>query len=322
MAGRFELEPRGPISLAASGRFLEGFAPAARDASPTASAAAGHLHLAFVPDGWATDEPAGVCLRQPAEVVKGKVYGQVDPVAVRHQVERVFSLDVDGTSFPEVGRRDEVVGRLQKRYPGLRPVSFFSPYEAAAWALISGRIRIVQAAQIKARMAEGLGPVVEIEGAKWQAFPGPRRLGELEAFRGLFGRKVEYLRGLAAATLQGRLDAQRLRALSTHEALAELKTIDGIGDFGAQLILLRGAGAPDALPTAEPRLARAVAIAYGLPEPPSAERLEAISEAWRPYRTWVAVLLRTMLEDETGEIAGTRKKAHSMKPRRAIAGAG
>ena len=47
------------------------------------------------------------------------------------QVTRILSLDVDGTGFPEVGRRDPVVGGLQARWPGLRPVGFYSPYEAA-----------------------------------------------------------------------------------------------------------------------------------------------------------------------------------------------
>jgi len=41
-AARFTLHPRGPYSLAAGARFLEGFAPAAHEA-----AAEGHLHLAF-----------------------------------------------------------------------------------------------------------------------------------------------------------------------------------------------------------------------------------------------------------------------------------
>jgi DNA-3-methyladenine glycosylase II len=58
------------------------------------------------------------------------------------------------------------------------------------------------------------------------------------------------------------------------------------------------------VPTAEPRLARAVALAYGLPGPATPEQIRAISENWRPYRTWVTLLLRTQLEDETGEIAG------------------
>jgi DNA-3-methyladenine glycosylase II len=47
-----------------------------------------------------------------------------------------------------------------------------------------------------------------------------------------------------------------------------------------------------------------VATAYGLDAEPGTEELARISEGWRPYRTWVALLLRTMLEDETHEIRG------------------
>ena len=54
---------------------------------------------------------------------------------------------------------------------------------------------------------------------------------------------------------------------------------------------------PDSVPLHEPRLARAVALAYDLPQPPASEQLQQISQAWRPYRTWVTVLLRTYLED-------------------------
>ena len=37
--------------------------------------------------------------------------------------------------------------------------------------------------------------------------------------------------------------------------------------------------------------------------------LEERAEAWRPYRTWVVLLLRVLLETETGEIGGTRGSA-------------
>jgi DNA-3-methyladenine glycosylase II len=80
--------------------------------------------------------------------------------------------------------------------------------------------------------------------------------------------------------------------------------IPGIGPFSAELILLRGAGDPDFTPTAEPRLARAMAIAYAIKATPGAANIAEISEIWKPYRTWVALLLRIMLEDETHEIAG------------------
>ncbi len=298
--GRLELRALGPYSLAASVRFLEGFGPAAYE-----GAEVGHLHLAFVADG-GEDEVAGVCVREEGGVIFGEVFGRADPGVVGRQVERILSLDVDGRGFPGVGRRDPVVGRLQARYPGLRPVCFYSPYEAAAWALIGQRLPIVRAARIKARMAEELGPTVGIHGTRVHAFPGPSRLAGLEGFPGLFGRKVEYLRRLGREAVAGKLDAAYLRSLEPGEALAGLRELPGVGPFSAELILLRGAGEPDLLPVNEPRLGRAVARAYGLDGPPTERELERISELWRPYRTWVSLHLRAMLEEETGEIAGRR----------------
>ncbi len=302
MVERFELRPRGPYALTASVRFLEGFTPAAYD-----GAAPGHLHLAFVADDGAV---AGMCVRDEGGVVVGETVGTADRDVVRAQVARILSLDVDGGGFPLVGQRDPVIGRLQARYPGLRPVLFYSSYEAAAWALIGQRIRITQAARIKACMAEELGPAVTVHGERLHAFPGPARLADLDAFPGLTKQKVERLRALGVAAADGALDAAHLRALPPEEALARLKELPGIGDFSAQLILLRGAGEQDYLPTVEPRLGRAVALAYGLDHPPSATELAALSAAWRPYRTWATLLLRAMLEDETHEIVSGGRHPH------------
>jgi DNA-3-methyladenine glycosylase II len=207
------------------------------------------------------------------------------------------------------------VAGLQRHYPGLRPVCFWSPYEAAAWAVIGHRIRIRQAAAIKARIAQQLGEPVSFSGHVVHAFPAPQRLATLDGFPGLSGRKPEWLRSIAVAALDGHLDASRLRALPPEQALAQLRQLPGIGDFSAELVLLRGAGDPDHIPRHEPRLARAAALTYRLPEPPSAEQLLRISENWRPYRTWVTLLLRTQLEDQTGEIAGTPRTPRTPRHR-------
>ena len=310
----FIVLPRGPYSLAASIRFLEGFTPAAYTGSTDTT-----LELAFPVEGsWQT---VGVRVRQasgdgPAGGVTAEIVSPDRPgpdlvAAVRQQVERILSLDVDGSGFPAVGQRDRVAGELQRRYPGLRPVGFWSPYEAAAWTIIGHRIRITQAAAIKARMAEQLGEPVSFGGRVVPAFPSPQRLAGLDAFPGLAGRKPEWLRSLAQVALDGQLDAARLRAMPHEEALADLKKLPGIGDFSAGLILLRGAGDPDAVPGQEPRLGRAVALAYGLPGPATPEQVVAISEGWRPYRTWVTVLLRIQLEFQTGEIAGRQGHART-----------
>jgi DNA-3-methyladenine glycosylase II len=129
-------------------------------------------------------------------------------------------------------------------------------------------------------------------------------LAKLSQINGLSETKLQRLRGVAEAALSGTLDAGRLRSLPRPQAFEELTAIPGIGPFSAELILLRGAGDPDYTPAAEPRLARAMAIAYDMKAPPSATDIAEISEVWKPYRTWVALLLRIMLEDETHEIAG------------------
>jgi DNA-3-methyladenine glycosylase II len=263
------------------------------------------LHLAFVADGG--EDVAGVCVREEDGVVLGEVYGDARVEVVKRQVERILSLDVDGSAFPEVGQRDPVVAKLQARYPGLRPVCFHSPYEAAAWALIGQRIRIVQAAGIKNRMAEELGPTVEIHGVREHAFLGPQKLKTLEGFPGLTPRKVEYLRRLGREAAEQKLEAAYLRSLPEQEALAKLDDLPGIGPFSSGLILLRGAGTPDVLPTSEPRLDRAVAMAYNLKAPPTPGELRRLAQAWRPYRTWVGLHLRIMLEEETAEITQQAK---------------
>jgi DNA-3-methyladenine glycosylase II len=152
--GTFILAARGPFSLAASIRFLEGFTPA------TSTAAAGQsLDMAFPVEG--TWQTAGVRVREHAGGAECEVVSPLAPdrellTALRAQVARILSLDVDGSGFPAVGERDPVIAGLQRRYPGLRPVGFWSPYEAAAWAVIGQRIRIRQAAAIKAGLARQL----------------------------------------------------------------------------------------------------------------------------------------------------------------------
>ena len=182
---------------------------------------------------------------------------------------RIFSLDVDGSGFHDVGERDPVLGRLQTLYPGLRPVLFWSPYEAAAWAVISQRVRMAQAVRLKQQMTREAGESVEVHGQTLLAFPSPSRLIRTAELPGLPAAKTERLHGVARAALDGRLDAGRLRATPRRQALDELKEIPGVGDFSAELILVRGAGDPDHFPR---------------------------HERWRPYRSWASLLLRTALE--------------------------
>ena len=300
-AGTFEVGYTGSFSLAASIRFLEDFTPAGYE-----NTARNHLDLAFCAGPlW---RQVAVRVTERAGTVIGSFVGDVGPEVVASNVARILSLDVDARDFPDVGQRDDVVAGLQAKYPGLRPVCFWTPYEAACWAVIGHRIRMTQAAAIKAKMAQQLGHSIVFAGETQFAFPSPQRLIDLEEFPGLSGRKPEWLRGIARAALDGRLDPDTLRALPRAEAIAQLKELGGIGDFSAELILLRGAGDPDWAPRHEPRLIRAVKLAYDRARL-DADEIVAITSGWAPYRTWVSLLLRVNLEDSDREISGTRRRA-------------
>jgi DNA-3-methyladenine glycosylase II len=60
----------------------------------------------------------------------------------------------------------------------------------------------------------------------------------------------------------------------------------------AGLILLRSTGATDILTLEEPRMASYVRHFYGLDHVATPGEISIIAEAWRPFRTWSAVLLR------------------------------
>jgi len=285
--GRFEIEPVGTYSLYESAAFIDAWHEAPSEGGKTE----GHLHLAFLTDrDWT---PAGVCLTQDSSgAVHGEVHGSAPADAVRAQTARILSLDVDGRGWPDVGRRDPVVGRLQRMFPGFRPVNWSNAYEAAAWCLISSRITMRQAQAIKERMCREMGESIDIHGHRLFCFPAPPALVSLREYRGLFGRKIEYLNELGAAALAGRLDTEALRALPREEALAALKQLKGVGEFASQLVRLRALSAVDETPNAEPRLIEAVRAMYGLGHDPDASELARISDGWRPYRMWVAVSLR------------------------------
>jgi DNA-3-methyladenine glycosylase II len=128
----FTIVPSGTYSLRESAEF--GFGGRSADRYD------GVMRLAFCLDGYRSQ--VGVELRQDKAGVHGVVHGSnaAELPAVRDQVARVLSLDQDATGFVEVGRRDPVIAALLEVAPGLLPPLFYSPYEAAVWSVISGRL--------------------------------------------------------------------------------------------------------------------------------------------------------------------------------------
>ena len=276
----------GPWSLRTSKRFWEEF-------TPTAIAAGGDpdvLSARFMSEhDWT---PVSARVTQRGESAQISLSGTGDLAAAAEVVCRFLSLDVDARAWAAVGDRDPIIATAQRALPGYRPCGFHSPYEAAAWCVLSQRTRVPVAARVRRDLIVAHGD----DGA----FPAPDALiraidaGELD----LPGRKPDYLRAVAEAALTGLLNGPRLRTTPEESARRELLTVTGIGPFAADLVLIRGANAQDVLPRAERRLYAEISYQYG-PE----SLLEEVAERWRPFRSWAAVHLRALREQRTREMS-------------------
>ncbi|MFI5285697.1 MAG: DNA-3-methyladenine glycosylase family protein [Candidatus Dormibacteria bacterium] len=279
------ITPDGDFSLAAAASF--GFGPNTGRPKPDGDS----MSLAFVADD--LEHHAAAFVTQDAQgVLHCRLFGEADPDMVLSQLRRVLSLDQSGAAWAAVGSRDPVIGRLQSEFPGLRPVLFHLPYEAAAWSILSQRRHRTQATAVRRRLSAAHGRVFRLPGGELEAFPRPRALLALDAFPGLEPQRIDRLHAIARAALDGHLEPERLLAMAPEQAMAELLELPGIGPTYAGLILLRSTGATDMLTLGEPRMPSYIRHFYGLAGPAAPAQISSLAEAWRPFRTWACVLIR------------------------------
>jgi DNA-3-methyladenine glycosylase II len=117
--------------------------------------------------------------------------------------------------------------------------------------------------------------------------PSPQQLLDADQVElrgaGLSGRKVEYLRDLAAHVVSG--------DLSDEEVIEEVTAIRGLGRWTAEMFLMFHLGRPDVVSGGDLGIRRAIQVAYGLDEMPTPIEVAARAEAWRPNRTLACIYL-------------------------------
>lgn len=258
----------------------------------------GVMRMAFRLDG-DLERPIAVAARQEGQTVELAIdsdgpLSAAEIAAVGRQVSRVISLDHDGEPFHRLCLADPALAPVHEKAPGFRPSNFYSPYEALVWSVISARRARAQGIALRTRIAEAHGTVFDVAGVRTPAVPAPSALLALQSFPGLPADRIPRLHAVAAAAMRGELDVERLRDLPPDDAKEQLQRLPGIGPFYSALVVVRALGHADVLPMEEPRARETIRRQYGFEHELSDAELAELAERWRPYRTWVAVMLRAL----------------------------
>ncbi len=148
--------------------------------------------------------------------------------------------------------------------------------------IVDQQVSTASAAAIWARVEEGLGDVTS-----------SRVLSHAQGLAGLglSGPKIRYLKALAEAERDGRIDFAALPRLEDEAATLALTSQLGIGRWTAEVYLMFCEGRLDLFPAADIALQEALRLVEGAETRMSVPALYARADRWRPYRSVAAHLL-------------------------------
>jgi AraC family transcriptional regulator of adaptative response / DNA-3-methyladenine glycosylase II len=204
------------------------------------------------------------------------------------RIRRVFDLAADPDSIAVQLAKDPALAPLIAARPGLRVPGAWDGFESAVRAVLGQQVTVGAAVRLAGKLVARYGePLVHPEprAGLTHVFPQAARLARADlSALGLPRSRAAALSAVAAAVVA---DPEIFAAgRSLDEAIAQLRSLPGIGEWTAHYIAMRQLREPDAFPAADIGLMRALANPQGLR--PSARQLLARAEQWRPWRAYAA----------------------------------
>lgn len=209
-----------------------------------------------------------------------------DPHSLIFIVERIramFDLNADWAAVVQSLKSDPALAARVEADPGLRVPGCWNGFELATRAILGQQITVKGATSIAGRMVSAFGKPSSGASGLTHLFPSPEVLAEAKlADIGLTGARAETIRALARAVRAGKINFERV--VEADAFLHRLCEIPGVGKWTAQYVAMRALGEPDAFPSTDLGLLRALALE-------SSRELERLAEAWRPWRAYAAMYL-------------------------------
>ena len=202
---------------------------------------------------------------------------------ITERIRSMFDLNADWAAIVQTLKTDPLLAVRLEAEPGLRVPGCWNGFELAVRAILGQQVSVKGATTLAGRLVKTFGQPFSAAGGITHVFPQPRALADANfAGIGLPGARAETIRALARAVCDARINFDGVTDSS--DFLARLCEIPGIGNWTAQYVAMRALGEPDAFPSSDLGLLRALSLN-------STRDLERRAEAWRPWRAYAAVYL-------------------------------
>jgi AraC family transcriptional regulator of adaptative response / DNA-3-methyladenine glycosylase II len=233
-----------------------------------------------------------------------------EPRSLFHIVERIramFDLNADWTSIVKSLRSEPVLAASVQADPGIRVPGCWNPFELTVRAILGQQVTVKGATALAGRLTSAFGKAFAGPQGLTHLFPSPENLSNAKlASVGLTGARAETIRALARAVVRGKVKFEGV--VDSEEFLSRLCEIPGIGQWTAQYVAMRALREPDAFPSSDLGLLRALSLT-------SARELERRAEPWRPWRAYAAMYLwRIPVQQKRASQSATHPSAEKMEP--------
>ena len=181
-----------------------------------------------------------------------------------------------------LARRDPVMGAIMRQHPRVYMMVRGEPFMTLARAICGQQISVKAAQSVWNRVCVCLEQKITPEAVVASNRKNLRACG-------LSDRKTEYIADLAQHFVDGKIHARDWPRMSDEEIIAELTDVRGIGRWTAEMFLMFNLLRPDVFPLDDLGLQKGIRVAYFKGRKTSLNRMKALGETWRPWRsvaTW------------------------------------
>lgn len=181
-----------------------------------------------------------------------------------------------------LGKKDKKLGAAIERIGYIERETNPDIFAAMVDSIISQQISSKAAATVLERLGDLLGDITAEKIASTDA-------GQIQKC-GMTTKKAGYIKGLAEKVLSGEMDLGELRSLPDDAVIKRLVTIDGIGVWTAEMLLLFSLGRPDVVSYGDLAIRRGMMNLYNLKDLPKT-RFDYYRRRYSPYGSVASLYL-------------------------------